>query len=81
MYNVVFRTITECTTKGAITWSSFESKGDFDTRYGEKMRGWYEVVDQGVTKERAIELCFSPEAKQAAVLSKMREIGELLCQI
>lgn len=81
MYNVVFRTLAECVTKGAITWSSFQSKKDFDTWHDEKMRDWYEVVDQGVTDERAVELCSSSEATQAVFFSKVREVGELLRHI
>jgi hypothetical protein len=63
MHIVVFRTIADCASKGAVTWSSFMNKEAFDEWYDQKMQDWYEVVDQGVTKERAIELCSSPEAK------------------
>ena len=57
MYNVVFRTTLVCETTGALTWTSFNNKEDFDQWYDRKMREWYEVVDEGVSKERATELC------------------------
>jgi hypothetical protein len=57
MHNVVFRTIVECSTKGAITWTSFKSKEHFDKWYDAKMRDWYEVVEEGVTQQRAVDLC------------------------
>jgi len=81
MYNVVFRNIVECATEGAITQTSFESKKHFDEWYDEKMRSWYEVVEQGVTEERATELCSSPEATQFALLSILRKANELLQRI
>jgi hypothetical protein len=64
MYIVVFRTIVECMTTGAITWSTFDSKAHFDKCYDEKLRSWYEIVEEGVSEERALELCSSPEAHQ-----------------
>jgi len=81
MYNVVFKTIVECATKGAITWSAHKSKEYFDKWYDEKMRSWYEVVEQGVTEERAIELCSSPEAALAVLSSVGRRIDEVLSRI
>ena len=81
MYNVVFKTIAECTHKGVITWTSFESKEYFYKWYDEKMQSWYKVVDEGVTKERAIELCSSPEADLAVLITTVRELGELLSRI
>ncbi len=81
MYNVVFRTIAECSSKGAITWTSFKSKEDFDKWYNSKRRGWYEVVDQGVSQERADELCSTPEAYTAATISELRKLGGLLSQL
>jgi hypothetical protein len=77
MYIVVFRNLTdEC--KGVITWSTFKSKEDFDNRYDAEMRGLYEVVEQGVTQERAQELCSSPEADSAVMRHGVRLIGEAL---
>lgn len=65
MYNVVFRTIAKCETVGAITWTSFRDKEYFDGWYNEKMRSWYQVVEENVSEERAIELCSSPDATRA----------------
>ena len=64
-YNVVFRTIVKCETTGAITWTTFRSKEDFDKWNNDKMKSWYEVVAEGVSEATAIELCSSPEATRA----------------
>jgi hypothetical protein len=66
MYNVVTRTLVG-NSKGAITWTSFESKEEFDKWNDDKMQSWYQVVEEGVTEERATELCSGPEATVAAV--------------
>ena len=84
MYNVVFRNISGSTSSGAITWSTFKSKAafdDFDEWNDQKMKSWYQVVEEGVSPERAVELCSTPEATRAVVVSKMREVGELLRQL
>ncbi len=56
MYNVIFRTIGKGTSRGAISWVFFEDKERFNEWYNEEMRGWYQVVEEGVSKERAVEL-------------------------
>jgi len=57
VYNVAFRTILQGSGKeGVITWTAFESKEAFDAFYDEKMRSWYQVVGEGVSEERCIEL-------------------------
>lgn len=81
MYNVVFRNISGSTSDGVITWSSFKSKAAFDEWNDEKMRSWYQVVEEGVSQERAVELCSTPEATRSVVVSKMREVSELLRQL
>lgn len=81
MYNVVFRTIIKCATEGAITWSSFETQEDFERWYDEKMRSWYEVVEQNVSEARAVELCSSPEATSAVLFSHIRELAEILSHV
>ena len=78
MYNVVFRNISGSTSDGAITWGSHKDKAHFDAWYDEKMMTWYQVVEEGVSQERAIELCSTPEATAAVVVSKLRELGETL---
>ena len=80
MHNVVFRNISGSISDGVITWSSFKSKVDFDKWNDQKMKSWYQVVEEGVSQERAIDLCSTPEATQAVVVSKMMEVGELLRQ-
>jgi len=73
MYNVVFRTIAECSIAGAITWVPFKDKENFNKQYNEKMREWYEVIEQDVSKERAIKLCSNAEMALVVVTSKLRE--------
>lgn len=79
-YNVVFRTLIgkSC---GAITRTSFESKEAFDAWFSPKLRGWYEVVEEGVTDERGEELCTSPEANRAVMVCGFRQISELTQRI
>ena len=81
MYNVVFRNISGSTSDGAITWTSFKSKAVFDEWNDRKMKIWYQVVEEGVSQEQAVELCSTPEATRAVVVSKMREVVELLRRI
>ncbi|MEK7584052.1 MAG: hypothetical protein AAB490_02315 [Patescibacteria group bacterium] len=57
MYNVAFRTIAEGSGhEGVVTWTAFESKEAFDAFYDEKMRSWYQVVEEDISEERCIEL-------------------------
>ena len=81
MYNVVFKNIGENTSKGVVTWSTFQDKEKFDEWYDAEMRAWYQIVEEGVTQERAVELCSSPEATLAVITSKMRETVEILRQL
>lgn len=56
-YNVAFAyTRTTGGYEGVITWASFESKEEFDKWYTEEMRKAKRVVEEDITKERAIEL-------------------------
>lgn len=77
-YNVVFRTIVQCTHTGVVTWTSFRSKEHFDQWYSEKMKTWYEVVEEGVSQERAIELCSSRTATLAALGAQVKEAEQIL---
>lgn len=75
MYNVVFRTIKPGSTHmGVITWSSFESKAHFEEWNNAKMKSWYRVVEEGVSQERAVELCSTPEATSAVLAACQREM-------
>ena len=75
MYIVVFRNISDTISRGCITWTDYKSKEQFDKMNTGNMLLWYEVVEEGVTRERAQELCSTPAAKTAADL---HEIGESL---
>lgn len=77
MYAVVFRTIGGAC-DGAITWTSFTDEAQFQEWYDDEAESKFEVVESGVTKERAIELCTSPAAQEAAVLSMLRQANDLL---
>jgi len=79
-YNVVFRTILECETTGAITWTTLKSKDHFDRWYDDKMKSWYEVVAEGVTEKEAVALCQTPEALVASWVSMEKRRQKLLDQ-
>jgi hypothetical protein len=42
------------------------------------MRAQEQVVAEGVTPERAVELCSTPEATMATLVSMVRELDEIL---
>jgi len=73
MYNVVFRNIAEHSIVGAITWVLFKDKESFDKQYNEKTRKLYEVIEQDISKERAVKLCSVPVAALVVVAFKLRE--------
>ena len=80
-YNVVFRVVAECETKGAITWSSYKSKEEFDKIYDEDAKKQEEVVAEGISEATAIELCRSPEAiraRDASLQKTGRNLSRLL---
>ena len=81
MYNVVFRTIVECATKGAITWTSFQSKESFDEWNTKKMKSWYKVIKEDVTADEAVKLCSSPEAQLEVTVSQLRHLGKKLAKL
>lgn len=74
MHNVVFRD----NSNSVVTWSCFRNKKHFNKRYNKKMKRLCQVVEEGVSRERAIELCSTPEATKAAKVSQLRELIELL---
>jgi len=74
VYIVVFRDLRE-EHRGVVSWVSFQSKTDFDERYNEEMRGFQQVVEEGITQERAIELCSTSQATRNWWISRMREDG------
>ncbi len=45
------------------------------------MQSWYEVVAEGVTDARAVELCSTPEAERAAEMYHLRQVAELTGQM
>ena len=80
-YNVVFQNTSETISNGVFTWTSFESKEAFDSWQDDNTRKWYKIIDEGVTEERAVELCSTPEADNAIIISQMREIGDTFGKI
>lgn len=76
VYNVVFKTLVGPSID-AVTWTSFRDKAHFDKWYTERLKSWYAIVEAGVTEERALELCSTPEAK-AAFKGHIEELLDLL---
>lgn len=57
-YNVVFEYTKETGGyEGVITWSSFKNQEDFKKMYSSDVEKRQRVIAEGVTPERAIELC------------------------
>lgn len=77
MYIVVFRDIRD-NHKGVISWVSFQSKADFDTWFDEKARSCQQVVEEGVSRESAIELCSTPQVIRNWWISRTRADGGML---
>ena len=80
MYNVVMRTIAPDNYRGVITWTSFPTEEEFNRWYDSKMQSWYEIVAKGVSEERALEICSSPESTLTAMTAELRNIEEALSQ-
>lgn len=80
MYVVVFRNIGESICKGVVFYTVSENKQEFDSwwKNAKNARDWYEIVEQGVTKERATELCMTPEAREAASSYIAKEFSRLI---
>lgn len=75
MYFVVFKNITEGVYRGAITWSSFADQTAFEDWFVRKpQKDLCGVLEKGVSKERALEPCSSPEADRVNALILMREM-------
>ena len=74
MYIVVFRDVRE-EHKGVISWVQFQGKVDFDKWYNEKATGCQEVVEEGISRERAIQLCSTPQATRSWWISRMGADG------
>lgn len=75
-YNVAFVYTDRCGGyEGVVTWSVFASKEAFDAWYTDDIRERERVVEEGITRERAIELvdrtpisCYIASAIQDATL-------------
>ncbi len=74
MYEVVFRNISQTHCRGVITWSTYESKEDFDQKNVGDAKKWYQVIEEGISVERAREICSSPEADLAVMASMTLEL-------
>jgi hypothetical protein len=79
-HNVVFRTIVG-THRGVITWTAFRNKKYFDKWYDKKMKFWYEIVIEGVSRDRAVECCSTPESNMAVFLAQLREANKCLEEV
>lgn len=79
-YNVCFESLTS-SRRGVRTWSTFDSKKDFDSCFADHLHTKYRVVEEGISSERCLELCSTPEANSAVMAAGMRETSELLDSI
>jgi ABC-type uncharacterized transport system YnjBCD substrate-binding protein len=60
MYNVVFEN-RNGNHKDVITWGTHESKEAFEEWYSEEIKKRYKIIANGVSRERALEICSSTE--------------------
>jgi hypothetical protein len=68
MYNVAFRyTAKTGAHRGVCTWTTFESKEEFDNWYTDEHREREEVIAKGVSNETCIEL-----TRQTPLSSRLR---------
>ena len=59
-YNVAFRYTNQAGGfAGVITWTSYSSKEEFDAQWAQRNNGMEEIVEEGITAERAMELASS----------------------
>ena len=59
----MFRNVSGSILNGVITYTFFRSKQQFDEWWEvEEQNGWRQVVEKGVSRERANILCSTPEA-------------------
>ena len=80
MYIVVFKNVSGSVSNGVITWSCFTNKDQFDNWWlnSKNAKNWYKIVEEGVTEQRAIDLCSTPKAKIAAAASDFGELLQLI---
>lgn len=81
-YIVVFKNISDSSSHGVFTWTDYDNKEEFQEMMTHpNMKAWYEVVEEDVTQERALELCKSPEAFNALLSSETRKMKEAVEKI
>jgi len=75
MYNVAFVYTKEAKGyAGIITWTSFESKEEFDKFYTDDIKAHESVVEEGISEERCIELTKRTPAS-ARIAAAKQEAG------
>jgi len=79
MYIVVFRNVSGGVSNGVITWTCFQDKDQFNNWWlnSKNAKNWYEIVEEGITEQRAIELSSSPESGLAGLLGVATAISEI----
>jgi hypothetical protein len=79
MYIVVFRNVSGSISNGVITWTCFEDKEQFNNWWlnSKNAKNWYEIVEEGVTEQRAIKLSSSLESRLAGLLGVATAISEI----
>ncbi len=78
-YAVVFRNLTG-STKGVLTWGSYDNREAFTESNDDEMKARYEVVEEGITEERAIQLCSPPEAPEVAIGAMLHQAADILAE-
>ena len=75
----MFRNVSGSISNGVITWNRFENKKQFDNWWlnCKNVKNWYEIVEEGVTEQRAIELSSSLESRLAGLQGASRALSEL----
>lgn len=79
MYNVVLKDIRGNPPRNLVTWTSFKDRAEFDAwKNSKETQGQFEVVEEGISDERAVELCSTPEANLAVIRNELKKVGVLL---
>jgi hypothetical protein len=80
MHNVVLVCTAESAYKGTTTWTSFTDKDCFK-RWVEEAPRLYRVLEEGVSVERAVELCSTKEATLKAGFAPIKAAAQRVLDI
>lgn len=54
---------------GVVNWTHFPTKEEFDRWFDDKVKALYELVEEGITQERAQELCQSSRSTSSSAIA------------